>query len=466
MESTAADASSTSGGYRTSVLIVDDEPAVRKLCTALIHDAGLRAVAVSNTEDALVALEEDCLDLMVTDLKVPVRGGMALAKEVRTRHPGIGVVLLTQYGDMAVGVEATRLGVIDCIAKPFGATEFQDRLLASAMSAELHKERLKNAIPGRSPVGHSGLVGESLGVSRIRELVRRASQHEYPVLILGETGTGKELVARLIHYSGPRARCPFVAVDCSTLAPTLFESELFGHTKGAFTGALESRTGLIEAARTGTLFLDEIGDLPKELQAKLLRAIQEKEIRPVGATAYRHVDLRIIAATNRDLAADVANGRFREDLYYRLNVVQLQLPTLRERKSDIPLLLASFLEKFGSDSRHIENVSPDVWFALLAYDWPGNVRELENAVERAIVLGSGPVLREEDFGMHTSKPTSNLGSSGEPMQLLKSLERDAILRALREARGDKREAARVLGIGRTTLYRKLNSYHTESRGHL
>lgn len=461
MECVDSSTGSTSDGHRRSVLIVDDELVIRNLCTDLVNDAGLRAVAVSNTEDALAALDRDGMDIMVTDLKVPVLGGMALVKEVRASHPRVGIVLLTQYGDMAVGVEATRLGVIECIAKPFGATEFQERLLAAAVTAELQKERVENGSPSRAGVGVAVLIGESLGIRRVRQFIERASQHEYPILILGETGTGKELAARMIHSCGPRAKCPFVAVDSSTLTPALFESELFGYVKGAFTGAFQSKIGLIEAAHTGTLFLDEIGELSKELQAKLLRVIQEREIRPVGSTECRPVDVRIVAATNRDLGAEVANGNFRQDLYYRLNVVELKLPPLRERKSDIPLLLARFMEKHDKNWRQIETVSPGVWSGLLTHDWPGNVREFENAVERAIVLGSGPVLREEDFFICSSKVKSDGGATFMAAESLKNLERDAILRAVREARGDKRQAARLLGIGKTTLYRKLNTYQAE-----
>jgi transcriptional regulator with PAS, ATPase and Fis domain len=299
-------------------------------------------------------------------------------------------------------------------------------------------------------------------MQRVYRLIEKVSQHNYPVLILGESGTGKELVARSIHFSGSRQNRPFVPVDCSALVPTLIESELFGYVKGAFTGAMHSKTGLMEAAGNGTLFLDEIGDMPVDLQAKLLRALQEREIKPVGSTERISISTRVIAATNRDLESAVRQGQFRQDLYFRLNVVQIKLPPLRERKSDIPLLVNAFLEKFSEPSGRIRTMSEDAMARLIAYDWPGNVRELENAIERAVALGSGPMLHVADlpsnlhYGAHDRLPQSD------EVLPLEELERRAILRALRESSGDKLAAARLLGIGKTTLYRKLKQYDAAS----
>jgi len=282
------------------------------------------------------------------------------------------------------------------------------------------------------------------------------------VLILGESGTGKELVARSIHFSGTRQQKPFVPVDCSGLVPTLIESELFGYVKGAFTGAQHSRQGLFATAEGGTVFLDEIGDLPVDLQAKLLRALQEREIRPVGATERIRINLRVIAATNRDLESAIRTGGFRQDLYFRLNVVQIKLPPLRERKSDIPLLVSSFLEKFSDPQRDVRTISEDAMRRLVSYDWPGNVRELENAIERAVALGSGPLLHVGDLPSNLQySPEQPLPASDELLPL-EELERRAIVRALRETAGDKLAAARLLGIGKTTLYRKLKQYESEA----
>jgi two-component system response regulator HydG len=278
---------------------------------------------------------------------------------------------------------------------------------------------------------------------------------------LGESGTGKELVARSIHFLGARQNKPFVPVDCSGLVPTLIESELFGYVKGAFTGAQHSRSGLFETANGGTVFLDEIGDLPVDLQAKLLRALQEREIRPVGATDRVRIDVRIIAATNRDLESAIRAGAFRQDLYFRLNVVQVKLPPLRERKSDIPLLVNFFLEKFSDPQRPIRTISEDAMRRLMAYDWPGNVRELENAVERAVALGSGPILHIADLPSSLQEGPSDKMLESNELTTLDQMERRAILRALRETNGDKLAAARLLGIGKTTLYRKLKQYGPE-----
>jgi two-component system response regulator HydG len=281
------------------------------------------------------------------------------------------------------------------------------------------------------------------------------------VLILGESGTGKELVARSIHFLGERKNHPFAPVDCSALVPTLIESELFGYVKGAFTGAVQAKQGLLEAAQGGTLFLDEIGDLPVDLQAKLLRVLQEREVKPVGSTERRRIDVRIIAATNRDLEAAIRNGSFRQDLYFRLNVVQIKLPPLRERKSDIPILVTSFLDKFTDPQGPARTISEDAMRRLVAYDWPGNVRELENAIERAVALGSGPIVHVGDLPSSLHYPISERLPEKEELLPLEELERRAILRTLRETGGDKLAAARILGIGKTTLYRKLKQYNME-----
>ncbi len=292
-------------------------------------------------------------------------------------------------------------------------------------------------------------------------MIEKVSQHHYPVLIQGESGTGKELVARSIHYSGARRQKPFIPVDCSALVPTLIESELFGYVKGAFTGALQTKQGLLAVADQGTLFLDEIAELPVDLQAKLLRALQEREIKPVGATDRMHIDVRIISATNRDLETALRAGAFRQDLYFRLNVVQVKLPPLRERKSDIPLLVSFFLEKFSDPQRPVRTISEDAMRRLMTYDWPGNVRELENAVERAVALGSGPILHVGDLPSNLQYASVERMPESDELVPLEELERRAIFRALRETGGDKLAAARLLGIGKTTLYRKLKQYETE-----
>jgi DNA-binding NtrC family response regulator len=304
--------------------------------------------------------------------------------------------------------------------------------------------------------GSGGLVGISPPMRAMYDLIRKASNGAFPVMIQGETGTGKELLARCIHTFGSRHRAPFVPVDCSSLSPTLIESELFGHARGAFTGADAAQKGLIGAADTGTCFLDEIGELPVELQAKLLRVIQEREVRPIGSALARAVNVRFIAATHRDLRAAVDKRMFRSDLFYRLNVIPIEVPPLRQRRTDIPLLVAAFLAKHADPARPIDSISGDFWRFVNSFNWPGNVRELENFVVRSIALGAGPVLRNEDG---CSVPGTAASACAVPdIQPLAALERGAILKALQATNGDKIVAARKLGIGKTTMYRKLKEY--------
>jgi|SRR5579863_4056617 transcriptional regulator with PAS, ATPase and Fis domain len=309
---------------------------------------------------------------------------------------------------------------------------------------------------------HCGeLVGESAAMLRLYALIAKAGECTSPVLLLGETGTGKELVARGIHREGLRREKAFVPVDCSALTPTLIESELFGHVKGAFTGADHSREGLLQSADGGTVFLDEIGELPMALQAKLLRALQEREVRPVGSTARIRIDVRIIAATNRDLEVAVRKGTFRQDLFYRLNVIQVHLPPLRDRKVDIPLLAIHFLDKFSGTVDCVHAISDGALQRLMSHDWPGNIRELQNAIERAVALSSDGVLTADDLVSVPNRASATDGPNNNEIMPLREIERRAILHAMRETGGDKLATSRLLGIGKTTLYRKLKEYGTD-----
>jgi DNA-binding NtrC family response regulator len=444
-----------------SILIVDDEDATRELCRDIASEMGLEVRTASTTNEALEVLEQSPIDIVVTDLRVPQLGGLELLKRTSLLQPNTAVMVLTQYGTIETAVEATRLGAQDYVTKPFHIEELRAKIARLAQSVELDHENRVLREQLRTRPGFGGLIGVSPKMQRVYKIVEKVSQHNYPVLILGESGTGKELVARSVHFLGPRQNKPFVPVDCSGLVPTLIESELFGYVKGAFTGAQHARTGLLEAGNGGTVFLDEIGDLPVDLQAKLLRALQEREIRPVGATERVRIDLRIIAATNRDLDSAIRTGGFRQDLYFRLNVVQIKLPPLRERKSDIPLLVNFFLEKFSDPQRPIRTISEDAMRRLMAYDWPGNVRELENAVERAVALGSGPILHIGDLPSNLQQGSSEKSLESNELTTIEEMERRFILRALRETNGDKLAAARLLGIGKTTLYRKLKQYGPE-----
>jgi len=444
-----------------NILIVDDEPTIREACGEVAQMTGMKATMVATAEEAMEVLENSSVDIVLTDLMLPHTSGLELLKRVHDMHPNLPVIVLTQYGTIDSAVAATRMGAIDYVTKPFRIEELRARLERASRAVELQQENQLLREQLRTRPGFGGLIGLSERMQRVYKTIQKVSQHEYPVLILGESGTGKELVARSVHYSGARKERTFVPVDCSSLVPTLIESELFGYVKGAFTGALHGKQGLLEAANGGTLFLDEIGEMPVDLQSKLLRVLQEREVKPVGSTERRRIDVRIIAATNRDLEVGIKSGNFRQDLYFRLNVVQIKLPALRERKSDIPLLVTSFLEKFCDPQRPARAISEDAMRRLISYDWPGNVRELENAIERAVALGSGPILHVGDLPSNLQYPTSERAPEKDELLPLEELERRAILRTLRQTTGDKLAAARILGIGKTTLYRKLKQYHME-----
>ena len=448
-------------GARTatfSLLVVDDELTTRNLCRDVATDAGLQVHVAPTTEDALAILDQYPVDIVVTDLKVPQIGGLELLKRIRANNPETSVVVLTQYGTIATAVEATRLGAADYVTKPFHVEELRAKLDRLIHTIETYQENRLLREELRSRPGFGGLVGVSPRMERVYKMIQKVAQHTYPVLILGESGTGKELVARSIHFSGPRKNKLFAPVDCSSLTPTLIETELLGHVKGAFTGAHSAKQGLFEAAGEGTLFLDEIGELPIDLQSKLLRALQEHEIKPVGSTERVGIRARVIAATNRDLESAIRTGAFRQDLYFRLNVVQIKMPPLRERKADIPLLVNTFLEKFSDPARPIHTISEDAMRRIMSYDWPGNIRELENAIERAVALGSGPILHVGDLPSNLQYASAEKFAEADELVPLETLERRAIFRALQETSGDKLAAARLLGIGKTTLYRKLKQY--------
>ncbi len=445
-----------------NLLVVDDESSTREICKTVASDAGLQVHTAATTEEALEILDQHPVDVVIMDLQVPQIGGIELLKKIRATTPECAVLMLTQFGTIKTAIEATKLGAVDYITKPFHVEDLATKLDRIAHSIETDDENRLLREQLKSRPGFGAFVGTSPRMQRVYKLIQKIAEHNYPVLILGESGTGKELVARSIHYSGPRKNKPFAPVDCSALVPTLIESELFGYVKGAFTGAQHSKQGLLETAGEGTIFLDEIGELPTELQAKLLRALQEHEIKPVGSNERIGIRARVIAATNRDLESAIRSGAFRQDLYFRLNVVQIKLPPLRERKADIPLLVSAFLEKFGDPLRSTPVISEDAMRRIMAYDWPGNIRELENAIERAVALGSGPILHVGDLPSNLQYTVSDLQTETDELVPLEMLERRAIFRALRETSGDKLAAARLLGIGKTTLYRKLKQYETGS----
>jgi DNA-binding NtrC family response regulator len=461
----ASTAEGTSESNSFVVLIADDDPVIRGVCRDVAASIGLQALEAATSGEALEEVEKQQVDLVLADLRMPEVSGMALLDRLKQDHPHIEVILMTGYGSIETAVEAIKRGAYDYLAKPFHVDDLRAKLQHACQQLALTQENRILREQARGQPGFGGLVGTSAKMQRVYKLVLKVSQSRHPVLILGESGTGKELVARSIHFQGPLRDKPFVPVDCAGLVPTLIESELFGYVKGAFTGAARSKTGLLEMANGGTLFFDEIAELPPDLQAKLLRALQEKEVKPVGGTERVPVDVRVVAATNRDLPQAMQENRFRSDLYYRLNVVTIKIPPLRERMTDIPLLVNFFLERYGGPDRSLKGFSEEVLARLMSYDWPGNVRERENVIERAVALGAGPILHTADLPSNLQLPGRPLSEA--PLTLegivpLRELEKRAILQAIKELGGDKLTAARLLGIGKTTLYRKLKEYELES----
>ena len=450
---------------RLRFLIVDDEQSIRRLCMTVGQGLNFVCSEAETAEAALASVETEPPDIVVTDLKLPSLSGTDLLRKTKELLPRTEVAIMTGHGSIESAVEAMREGAYDYIEKPFRVERLRQLLQRMAEKVRLVTENqfLRERVNAETQL--DGITGTSAKIQDVLRMISRLKDIRTPVLITGESGTGKELVARAIHYRGPLAPMPFIAVDCGTLVPTLMESELFGHEKGAFTGALKSKAGLFYAANGGTIFLDEIGELPLEMQAKLLRVLQEKEIRPVGSNDKISVDVRVIAATNRELEAAYRTGTFRKDLYYRLNVVTVHLPSLRERRSDIPQLVHCFLDRHAP-GENIQ-VSTAAMKSLLQYEWPGNVRELENCIARAIALGDHrtidvadlpPAIRGGQNPGLTREDASELSTTA-----LSDLERMTILRVFEQAGGDKALAGRMLGISRATLYRKLKLYNIPLR---
>jgi DNA-binding NtrC family response regulator len=378
------------------LLVVDDHESGREACANMARAQGFRVSTARDAASALQILEADPPDIVLADVKMPGMSGLELLERIKDIAPRAEVILLTAFGTVPAAVQAMRLGAYDYLTKPFNQEEFS--LLLERLVGKLDLENENLVLREQIRKGcYARLLGNSPPMLKLFKLISKVSQNHYPVLIQGESGTGKELVAHSIHESGPLANKLFLPIDCGSLVPTLIESELFGYVRGAFTGAVRSKEGLLEAAGSGTVFLDEIGEMPVDLQSKFLRALQEKEVRPVGGNRRVKIEARIIAATNRDLEVAVQQGTFRKDLYFRLNVVCLRLPPLRERKSDIPLLVSHLIDKYRPAGKPRMSFSEEAMNRIMAYDWPGNVRELENCIERAVALGSGPVLQSGDL---------------------------------------------------------------------
>ncbi len=449
------------------ILVVDDEPSLRDVLNIMLKKAGYATSTAADGEEALAQVGKEIYDLVITDLKMPGMGGMEVLKAVKSASPETVVLVVTAFGSAESAVEAMKLGAYDYLTKPFQIDEVQ-LIIRNA----LEKRRLstENMLLKREMASHSSLsniIGQSDAMQKVFDVIAKVADTRSNVLICGESGTGKELVARAIHYNSSRATAPFVAVNCSAMPETLLESELFGHMRGSFTGAVSNKAGLFEVANGGSIFLDEIGDMSMPTQVKLLRVIQEREFRRVGGTQDVKVDVRLIAATNRDLEKAVAEGTFREDLYYRLDVIPIRLPPLRMRTTDIPLLVQHFLAQFAKESgKQSPILAPDALQALLAHEWRGNVRELENLIERAVAFATGGTITAAEIRgwLHrpvaaaTASPTE-LPPDGLDLEgLICKIEKDLLLKALERTGWVKKKAARLLQLNTRSFRYRLEKY--------
>jgi DNA-binding NtrC family response regulator len=447
---------------RAKVLVVDDDAVARDLLAEALKQEGHDVEVFSNGSDAITRGTKGRVDLVLTDIRMGTVDGLTVLREFKRFSPDTSIVLLTSFGSLEGAIEAIKQGAYDYLAKPFKKEQIKLVVQRSLDHCRLLRENARYREELKEKGEWSPLVGSSPAMLDVYKLVARVSEGKSTVLLQGESGTGKELIARAIHANGPRRDKPFIPVNCGALPDTLLESEMFGHEKGAFTGAVGTKTGLFEAANGGTLFLDEIGELGSALQVKLLRVMQDQEVRRVGGTASVKVDVRIIAATNRDLEQFVKEGKFRDDLYYRLNVVRITLPSLIDRKEDIPMLAHHFLQKCAAGSPTVvRGILPETMAVLMQYRWPGNVRELENAMERAVSLSHGPLLTPDDLpeairqgGTQPGDSKPSGGEQGHEANLtLEEVEKRHLMRVLKDTKGNKVKAAKVLGIDRRTLYR-------------
>jgi len=464
LEASTPNSPQIEGANFLNFLIIDDERSIREACREVAQSLGFNAAVAESAEHAYRILDAQGSDVVLLDLNLPGIGGLEALHQIKARRPDAVVIVVTGYGTIQSAVQAMKTGAYDYVTKPFSMDELRlllDRV-ANHLKLKTENRMLREKI--KSKQGFGSIVGRAPEMERLYRIIAKAAHSTHPVLILGESGTGKEMVARSIHFSGPFRDKPFIPVDCGSLVPTLIESELFGYVKGAFTGANQSKEGLLAIAQGGTVFLDEVGELPIDLQAKLLRAIQEKEIRPVGSTKQIPIDVRILAATNKDLEHAVSQGTFRRDLYFRLNVLTLRIPPLRERRQDIPLLAAHFLERVSRSTGQERTLSDEALKIMLAYNWPGNVRELENCLERACALTTGPLIQIRDLptDIHSARDAGSVSSDISAKIIpMAELEKQTILGTVAQLNGDKLLAARLLGIGKTTLYRKLKEYASQ-----
>lgn len=452
-----------------SILVVDDDPSILEVLAARLEGGGFSVRRSSSAEEGLKLLAAEPVSLVISDVKMPGMGGLGLLAEVRDKHPKLPVILLTAYGSIPDAVSAVRDGATDYMTKPFDGDELLTKVRAVVDAPR--ESRSKTALvpaPGRQPVDRRVWGGRSPAMARVFQMVERVAPTDVTVLITGESGTGKEKISRIIHERSQRANGPFVVVDCGSTPTTLLESELFGHVKGAFTHAVKDKRGLIEAAHGGTLLLDEIGNISPEMQTRLLRFLQERTIRRIGDTREIEVDCRVLAATNADLPSQVREGAFREDLYFRLKVIAMQMPALRERKEDIPDLARRFCEAFARThgNGHVD-LTEEAVQAMVEYPWPGNVRELKHVMEAAVVLSPNGVIRAADLQFEDGlcEDFEFEHDDCEGALSLEESERRAIIHALREANWIQKDAADILGISRRAIHYKVKKYDIDVRAH-
>ncbi|GGL96581.1 sigma-54-dependent transcriptional regulator [Pseudomonas asuensis] len=437
---------------RQKVLIVDDEPDIRELLEITLGRMKLDTFSAKNVKDAKDLLARESFDLCLTDMRLPDGSGMELVQHIQQRHPNVPVAMITAFGSLDTAIQALKAGAFDYLTKPVDLPRLRE-LVSTAL-------RLSTSAPAPIKVADHRLLGDSPPMRTLRAQIGKLARSQAPVYISGESGSGKELVARLIHEQGPRADSPFIPVNCGAIPSELMESEFFGHKKGSFTGAIEDKQGLFQAAQGGTLFLDEVADLPLAMQVKLLRAIQEKAVRPVGGQQEIALDVRILSATHKDLAAEVASDRFRQDLFYRLNVIELRVPPLRERREDIAELCATILKRLAKESQHdLAQLTDDALAKLKSYRFPGNVRELENMLERAYTLCEDNLIKPSDLRLADTPQSSSTGETSlanisNLEDYLEEIERKLIMQALEETRWNRTAAAERLGLSfRSMRYR-------------
>ncbi len=442
---------------KASILVVDDERSIRDSLQMVLQEEGYAAQGASDGKEALELLNKENFDILITDLKMPEMDGLELTRKCLQAYPQTAVIIITAYGSLDSAIHALRLGAQDYILKPFDFDDVLHKVQRIIHQKELILENkaLRREIHAR--YDFSNIVGQSPQMQEVFKLIQKVAKTKGNVLITGKSGTGKELVARAIHFNSDRANKPFVPINCGAIVGTLMESEFFGHKKGSFTGAIQDKDGFFKMADGGTLFLDEVGDIPLHLQVKLLRAIEDGKIMPVGATNPVEVDVRIIAATNRDLLKDMEEGRFREDLYYRLNVVEIKLPSLSERKEDIPLLVEHFIKKYNKElKRNILGTDNETMRILMNYPWKGGIRELENVIERALILCEGDYITREDLPPNMIKDEYSAAIPDRLKDAVDQFEREHILKILKRTNNNKEQAAKILDISLSSLYRKMD----------